>query len=114
MVGIDRRTGKVMERGPHIVQSIGVVLRTPTGTRVERREFGFDAIDENGQLKSGMRPEDIEASIRRALAAEEPRIDVDRVEVRLNGDALESIAVEYRDRESGAPGQAVVRYGTAA
>lgn len=114
MVGIDRHTGKSIERGPHIVQSIEVLLTTPTGTRVRRREVGFDALQEDGRLKPGMQSEEIEASAHRALAAWEPRIDVDRVEVRLSGDALESIAVEYRDRESGAPGKATVRYGTAA
>ena len=113
MVGIDRHTFKPIERGPHIVQSIELVLRTPQGTRVMRRTVGYDALQEDGRLKPGMQLDEVEASARRALAEWEPRIDVDGVEVRLSGDTLESITVSYRDREGGAPGQAVVRYGSA-
>jgi hypothetical protein len=113
MVGIDARTGKAIERGPHIVQTIEKLLKTPTGTRVMRRGVGFDALQEDGRLKAGMQREDVEASVRQTLAAGEPRIDVDRVEVRLNGETLESITVGYRDREGGAPGEVIVRYGAA-
>ena len=113
MVAIDRYTGKATERGPHIVQSIEVLLTTPKDTRVMRREVGFDALQEDGRLKPGMQLDEVEASARRALAEWEPRIDVDGVEVRLSGDTLESITVSYRDREGSAPGQTVVRYGSA-
>ena len=114
MGGMDARTGKFIGRGPHIVQSIEIMLRTPVGSRVMRREIGFDALQEDGQPKPGLRPEAVEASARRVLATYEPRIDVDQVDVAMNGDALESIAVSYRDRQGGTPGHIVVRYDGAA
>ncbi|EFO32130.1 GPW/gp25 [Roseibium sp. TrichSKD4] len=39
-VGIDANTGRVLIGWPHIVQSIGKVLMTETGSRVERRDYG--------------------------------------------------------------------------
>ncbi|WP_041358291.1 GPW/gp25 family protein [Nitrobacter hamburgensis] len=46
--GIDRVTGKLLRDFDHVRQSIGVILTTPIGSRVMRRDFGselFDLID---------------------------------------------------------------------
>ncbi|MGY6246204.1 GPW/gp25 family protein [Bosea thiooxidans] len=46
--GIDRRTLKRISGWPHARQSIDVILTTPLGSRVMRRDFGsalFDLID---------------------------------------------------------------------
>lgn len=46
--GIDRVTGKLLRDFDHVRQSIGIILTTPIGSRVMRREFGselFDMID---------------------------------------------------------------------
>lgn len=46
--GIDREAGSVLSGFGHVKQSIGVILTTPIGSRVMRREFGselFDLID---------------------------------------------------------------------
>ena len=40
MVGIDRRTGKVMSNYDHALQSVEVILSTRIATRVMRRHFG--------------------------------------------------------------------------
>lgn len=39
-VGIDAVTGKVLTGWPHVEQSIGKILTTELGSRVERRDFG--------------------------------------------------------------------------
>lgn len=46
--GFDRETGALLSGFDHVRQSIGVILTTPVGSRVMRREFGselFDLID---------------------------------------------------------------------
>lgn len=46
--GFNRETGVLLSGFDHVRQSIGVILTTPIGSRVMRREFGselFDLID---------------------------------------------------------------------
>lgn len=46
--GFNRETGAILRDFDHVRQSIGVILTTPIGSRVMRREFGseiFDLID---------------------------------------------------------------------
>jgi phage baseplate assembly protein W len=46
--GLNRFTGKPLSDFDHVAQSIGVIVTTPIGSRVMRREFGseiFDLID---------------------------------------------------------------------
>ncbi|MGB3044200.1 MAG: GPW/gp25 family protein [Xanthobacteraceae bacterium] len=46
--GFNRGSGEVLRDFDHVRQSIGVILTTPIGSRVMRREFGselFDLID---------------------------------------------------------------------
>lgn len=46
--GVDRRTAKPLSDWDHVAQSIAVILTTPIGSRVMRRDFGselFDLID---------------------------------------------------------------------
>lgn len=39
-IGMNMRTGRALSGLEHIQQSSGVILNTPIGTRIERREFG--------------------------------------------------------------------------
>jgi hypothetical protein len=43
--GIDRRTGRVRSDFDHVRQSVAVILTTPIGSRVMRREFGSEVPD---------------------------------------------------------------------
>ena len=46
--GVNKVTGKPLSDFDHVIQSIGVIITTPIGSRVMRREFGseiFDLID---------------------------------------------------------------------
>jgi uncharacterized protein len=40
--GVDRNTGKWLGGWAHVVQSIGVIVSTAIGTRVQRRQFGTE------------------------------------------------------------------------
>lgn len=42
MAGVDRNTGKWLGGWAHVVQSIGVIISTAIGTRIQRRPFGAD------------------------------------------------------------------------
>lgn len=103
MVGMDAQTGRAIGGLAHIRQSIAIILGTPVGTRVERREFGLDAIETGGRLKAGATAHDVEQAARAALARYEPRIDLQRVQVTIAGSGkfVDSIKVAYRVKETG-------------
>lgn len=102
MVGIDRNTGKLIERDAHIRQSIDVILKTPVGTRVMRHEFGFDALNEDGSPKPDIAESEIISSALRALKTYEPRITVTKIQPSIDGSGfLQSIDVYYSDVDSG-------------
>lgn len=44
-VGFNRETGLILTGFAHVEQSIGVILMTPIGSRVMRREFGSELLD---------------------------------------------------------------------
>lgn len=49
MIGMDRNTGKPCASELHLAQSIGDILTTPIGTRLERRDYGsmlFELLDQ--------------------------------------------------------------------
>ncbi|MBZ6078954.1 GPW/gp25 family protein [Microvirga puerhi] len=102
MAGTDRRTGKWIASPAHIRQSIEVILTTPVGTRVMRREFGFDAIHEDGRPKEGLTADSIEESARAALIRWEPRVEFRTITAILGGkQTLAAIKVSYQDKETG-------------
>ena len=101
MVGIDARTGKALERPAHIRQSIETILRTPIGTRVMRREFGYEALERDGGPKRGLLASQVDVWTKAALRGWEPRIEVDQVSSVFSDDgALQSVQVRYRDADS--------------
>jgi len=44
-VGLNARTGQLLTGWPHCVQSIGKILSTEIGERVQRRDFGSNLLD---------------------------------------------------------------------
>ncbi|MBB5045925.1 hypothetical protein HNR60_000660 [Rhodopseudomonas rhenobacensis] len=110
MVGIDSNTGKVIDRTQHIIQSIGVLLTTPLGTRVMRRDVGFEVLEESGKPRRGYDSDAIEAAAKKALSTYEPRIHVDSIQSVISDGLLSAITVHYRDREDDAPGSVTIRY----
>lgn len=45
MATIDRNTGQQIDGWDEVVQSIAVIITTPIGSRVMRREFGSEVMD---------------------------------------------------------------------
>lgn len=111
MPGMDRRTGKWIERPAHIRQSIEVILTTPVGTRVMRREFGFDALDNEGRTKPDTTVESASQSAREALIRWEPGVDFLSVQASLvESGALKAVRVQFRDKETGEEDETTVLF----
>jgi phage baseplate assembly protein W len=110
MVGIDRHTGKMIERPEHIIQSIEVILTTPVGTRVMRRELGVAFLDEDGSFKAGTSAEDIARDALSTLEKYEPRIRNISVIPEMVAGELHAINVEYTDIEEGVARKTTVKF----
>ncbi|MFB9136715.1 GPW/gp25 family protein [Vibrio olivae] len=82
MIGMDMNTGKRLSGVEHLKQSIRKLLSTPLGSRVMRRNYGsklFELIDNPTNPETVA---DIISATAEALNTWEPRIRVNRVEVR--------------------------------
>lgn len=90
---MNSRTGKAISGMAHIRQSIVNILTTPIGTRVMRRDYGFDftLIDTNINRSTIVL---FYAAIANALRKWEPRIRLLRVQVTSLSDALVSGRLE--------------------
>jgi phage baseplate assembly protein W len=79
MNGMDRTTGEPLSGTAHLAQSIGVILSTPLGSRIARRDFGSqlpDLIDAPANPATLVL---LYAAAAAALIRWEPRIEVKRV-----------------------------------
>ena len=110
MAEIDRTIGAAGGSEQDLALSIGAILTTPLGTRATQRDFGFEALDEDGDPKAGLTPDEVEASALRALSRWEPRAIVETVGLDYDGDALLSIHIRFRGRDGGASRGTTVRY----
>lgn len=78
---MDRNTGQPLSGWAHVEQSIAVILTTPIGTRVMRREFGSEVMD---IIDRPMTPRVIlalYAAVAQALARWEPRFTLTGVRI---------------------------------
>ena len=110
MAGIDRHTRKPIERPAHIRQSIEVLLTTPKGTRVMRRELGLASLNEDGSVKSSLMASEVAGDVRETLARYEPRISVRDITPTFDGQQLSSIEVHYQDVESSERSSITISY----
>jgi phage baseplate assembly protein W len=79
MIGMNATTGRAISGRDHLSQSIGKVIGTPTGSRVQRRRFGsdlFNLIDAPANMVTRVR---VYAAIATALMRQEPRLQLRRV-----------------------------------
>lgn len=79
MNGMNRTTGAALSGNAHLAQSIGVILSTPLGSRIARRDFGSqlpDLIDAPANATTLVL---LYAAAAAAIIRWEPRIDVQRV-----------------------------------
>ncbi|WP_246534519.1 GPW/gp25 family protein [Aliiroseovarius lamellibrachiae] len=78
---MNRHTGRKIEGGAHLAQSIHDILTTPKGTRVMQRDYGSDLPDIIDQPLNGETLIDAYQATAEALDEWEPRIALARVQV---------------------------------
>lgn len=79
MIGMDARTGKRIEAGDHLVQSVTDILTTPIGSRTERRDYGSLIPELIDQPLNGITKLRLYGAAATALLRWEPRLRVTRV-----------------------------------
>ena len=80
MSGLDRHTGGTLkDETAHIAHSLEVILTTPKGSRVMRRDFGCDLFEIMDAPLNGQTIADAVQAIAEAVADCEPRIALERV-----------------------------------
>ncbi len=96
---MNANTGRMMTTKEHICQSIGDILYTPIGSRVQREPYGSiipELID--SPLRGEVLAMLIASGVYMALATCEPRIVVTNVSIDLSGiiHASARLLIEYR------------------
>lgn len=97
---MSRHTGRPITRRQHIAQSIGDILETAVGTRVQRGNYGGGG----RVVDQPLTPTAIAYLRSRLVAAverEEPRVELVRFRVAAVDGGQISFAVSYRDRLDG-------------
>jgi len=92
--GMAATTGTALTGIEHLAQSVGDILTTPVGTRLQRREYGsmlFDLIDQPLNPATRLL---IFAATALALARWEPRLRLRRVALDGNADGAVSLSLE--------------------
>lgn len=97
---MSRHTGRPISRRQHIVQSIGDILETTVGTRVQRGNYGGAGLVTDQPLT----PTAIallRSRLVRAVEREEPRVEEVRFTVAAVDGGQISYLLSYRDRLDG-------------
>jgi len=105
MIGMDAKTGKAISGDEHLRQSVTDILKTSLNTRLVMRPYGsrlFNLVDR--PMNDATKVEVI-AAVSEALLEWEPRIDLKRVIPARSGEWRLSVSIEYRNKETGEPGQ---------
>lgn len=92
--GMAATTGTALTGIEHLAQSVGDILTTPIGTRLQRREYGsmlFDLIDQPLNPATRLL---IFAATALALARWEPRLRLRRVQLTGTADGAVSLSLE--------------------
>lgn len=76
-----RGTGRALSGIEHVVQSLGVLLTTPIGSRVMRREYGSLVPDLIDQPDNGATRVRLVSAIAGAVMRWEPRVRISRVQL---------------------------------
>lgn len=79
MIGMNANTGRAIGGLDHLYQSIGQILTTPRGSRLQRRAFGsplLELVDAPNNMATRLR---VYAGIATALMRQEPRLQLRRV-----------------------------------
>jgi phage baseplate assembly protein W len=76
--GVNRDAGSLLSGFDHVKQSIGVILTTPIGSRVMRREFGSELFDLIDRPMTDQVILAVYAAVAMAIAKWEPRFALTR------------------------------------
>ena len=94
MAGIDGKTNRPLEGWDHVRQSITVILTTPIGSRVMRREFGSHLYDLIGRPMTQRNILAVYAASALAISRWEPRFTLTGCEIVKGGaDGIMSLAI---------------------
>lgn len=86
-VGMDRTTGRAVSGTAHLAQSIGDILTTRIGSRVERRDYGSNVPDYIDMPMTTVSRTRCYGAAARALLTWEPRLKLARVQLLRDTDA---------------------------
>ncbi|MGY0794311.1 GPW/gp25 family protein [Azospirillum argentinense] len=103
MATVDASTGAVIDDLADLRQSIAIILTTPIGTRVMRRDFGsmlFELVDSPSNRVGALR---LFAATADALERWEPRFHLTTVSVSTGGDGRTVLRVAGEQRATGQP-----------
>jgi phage baseplate assembly protein W len=103
MRGTDSTTGKPLSGLAHLRQSIKDILTTPLGSRVMRRDYGSRLFDLVDNPMNDATIVEIFAATAEALLRWEPRLQVQRVQVRTVSQSAISIDLESIYLPTGEP-----------
>lgn len=80
-VGMSRNNGRAIHYNEHIKQSVHIILTTPIGSRVMRRDFGSHVFDLIDSAMNDVGIQRLRAAIAQAIIKWEPRISISRVDI---------------------------------
>lgn len=104
MIGMNATTGRALSGLDHLYQSIGKILTTPRGSRLQRREFGadlFSLIDAPNNPATRVR---VYAAAATALMRQEPRLQLRRFSLSdLGSDGSVVFDIEGTATDTGEP-----------
>lgn len=81
MKGMCAKTGKVLEGIAHLQQSVSDILRTPVGTRIERRTYGSDVPELIDQPDTPYTRIRVFSAAAHALGLWEPRLRITEIKM---------------------------------
>ncbi|MEL4016556.1 GPW/gp25 family protein [Dryocola clanedunensis] len=103
MNGVDATNGKRLSGDAHLRQSVLDILSTPTGRRVLNRLYGSDLPSRVDNPQDGVTRTRIIADTAGALAAWEPRLQLEHVDVFFTAPGEFELNITGLNRETGYP-----------
>jgi phage baseplate assembly protein W len=94
MRGMNRNTGRELSGIEHLKQSIAVILTTPIGTRVQRREFGSRIYQYIDRSLNDETLSEIYMAASEALDIWEPRFTVQSIKATYIGKGTATILIK--------------------
>lgn len=94
MKGMNAQNGRPLSGDDHLLQSVTDILKTPTGTRVLRRDYGSDLFSLIDTPEDGVLVANIRIATAVAINRWEKRIRLRRVYVLAAGNGTIEVAIE--------------------